>query len=122
MRRGQVPLGASGGAKQDYYSQLYKQAEKKDVPLAVVIIVGVFIWVLIFGSVLAFAVLAPCSFTKTLVGEDTFEKFQNPSIRSPPCDPARDATCIVWKLDDAKSCGCFLRYTVMGTGCPGYLE
>jgi hypothetical protein len=97
------------------YSQIYKQAEKKDVPLALVIVAGVFIWVLIFGGVVGFAILSPCSFTKTLVGGDTFEKFRNPAIRSPPCDPARDSSCTVWKLDNSTECGCFLRYTVMGS-------
>lgn len=117
--KGQVPLG---GKPADYYAQLYKQAEKKDVPLGVVIVVGVFMWVLIFGSVIAFAMISPCSFTKTIVGQDTFEKFRNPALRTPPCDPARDAACVVWKLDTNSDCGCFIRYTIMGQGCPGYLE
>jgi hypothetical protein len=102
------------------YSQVYKQAEKKDVPLALVIIAGVFIWVLIFGSVIGFALVSPCNFTKTLVGADTFEKFRNANIRTPPCDPARDAACVVWKLDNTHECGCFLRYTIMGKGCADY--
>ncbi|MFH0962043.1 MAG: hypothetical protein V1820_05140 [archaeon] len=120
MRGQAVPLGM--GSKADYYTQLYKQAEKKDVPLALVIVAGVFIWVLIFGSVVAFALIAPCSFTKALIGQETFEKFRNPALRTPPCDPARDPTCVVWKLDNNNDCGCFLRYTVIGKGCPGYLE
>lgn len=119
--RGQAVPFSGGTNRAAYYTQLYKQAEKKDVPLALVIVAGVFIWVLIFGSVVAFAVLSPCSFTKALVGQDTFEKFRNPALRTPPCDPARDSTCIVWKLDDGKDCGCFLRYTVIGTGCPDYI-
>lgn len=108
------PAQATFGAARPDYSQFYRQAEKKDVPLALVIVAGVFIWVLIFGSVVAFAILAPCKFTEALVGRDTFLKFQNPALRQPPCDPARDASCVVWALETSEQCGCFLRYTVMG--------
>ncbi len=104
----------------NYYNQVYQQVEKKDVPLAVVIIAGVFIWVLIFGSVLAYAVLLPCGFTQAIVGRDTFEKFKNPEARNPPCSPSKDPACVSWKLDNAHDCGCFLRFTVIGRTCADY--
>lgn len=99
------------------YEYWQQQEEKKEIPLAVVIVSGIAIWVLIFGSIFAYSALQPCSFTKTLVGEETFVKFQNPALRTPPCDPTVDPGCTAWPLDTADSCRCFLRFAVVGKGC-----
>ncbi len=99
------------------YEYWQQQDTKKEVPLAVVIISGMAIWVLIFGSIFAYSFLQPCAFTKTLVGEDTFNKFQNPELRTPSCNPDIDPACKAWPLDNPEGCRCFLRFAVVGRGC-----
>ncbi len=99
-----------------------EEDEKKDVPLGIVIIAGVVIWVLIFGSVFAYTYFAPCSFINAVVGEDTFMKFKDPRLRNPPCDPETDFTCKAWKLDTNHDCLCFLGLKPIGGDCLDYLD
>lgn len=99
-----------------------EEEERKDVPLGIVIIAGVVIWVIIFGSVFAYTYMAPCSFIKTVVGGDTFLKFKDPRLRTPPCEPKTDLSCTAWKLDTTHDCLCFLGLRPIGGDCLDYLD
>ena len=96
--------------------------ENKDVPLSLVVMAGIAIWVLIFGSIFAYTYLSPCSFIETVVGDDTFLKFQDPRLRVPPCDPKTDINCVAWKLETNQDCLCFLGLKPIGGDCLGYFD
>lgn len=44
-------------------------ADRKDVPVGLVLLAGVMIWVLIFGTIFSYAAFYPCSFVTTIIGE-----------------------------------------------------
>ena len=75
-------------------------AKKNDVPIYVVIAAGIVIWVLLFGSIFAYAAVSPCGFLKTISGEGTIAAVEE----SQKINLSKEAVC----RD-------FLRKTVIGS-------
>jgi|GEM_PF-6918200 len=78
------------------------QREKKDVPMGLVLLVGVLIWVLVFGTIFSYAAFSPCSFVAVVIGErKTLETM---------------ADRLSMDFTDESQCRHFLRLTVVTPG------
>jgi hypothetical protein len=75
-------------------------SEKNDVPVWLVLLAGVMIWVLIFGTIFSYAAFYPCSFVTVVIGERA-------TLESLSYKLGLDFTAI-------EDCRTFLRLTISG--------
>ncbi len=80
-------------------------AAEKDVPFGLVILAGVFIWVLIFGGIFSYAAFSPCSFVTVVIGDRK------------TLDNLADKLSL--NFMNETDCRTFLRLTVLGTSSSG---
>lgn len=79
------------------------------------------VWMFIMGSAIGYVLVAPCSFLKSVVGDENLAKLQDQNNLEAPCTFEKDsfscggpcsgrptAKCMLWKLDVNEGCRQFI--------------
>lgn len=103
------------------YQPPQAQQPPKEIPITVVIAAVVVVWIFIMGGAVGYVSVAPCTFLKTVLGDDNLAKLQDQDNLETPCTFAKDsfscreacsgrpaARCTVWKLDNDDGCRQFI--------------
>lgn len=104
-----------------YPYQPQQEIRPKELPIALVIAAGIVAVVFILGGAIGYVSVAPCTFLKSVLGEDNVAKLQDQNNLKTPCQFAensfscstsfckgRDVPCTVWKLDNNEGCRQFI--------------
>lgn len=88
----------------EYVGRAIPSNPKTDIPISTVLIVGVIIWMFIFGAVFSYLVIAPCNFISVTSGGDAM------------VSRAEQVTGLNLHNDD--DCRTFLKSMILGTPLP----